>query len=107
MTSCADLKWNALFSIISKLNGPNLSQEETTNIDYFQRCEIFNSNPVLLARHFQYRVEVFFKEMIIDCPFGKVKYYAIRFEIQFRGSPYIHSFLWVINAPVLTKDNKD
>ena len=26
---------------------------------------------------------------------------------QFRGSPRIHSFLWLINAPLLTKDTKD
>ena len=62
---------------------------------------------MLLARHFHYRVEVFFKETIIDGPFGKVKYYAIHAEFQFRGSPHIHSFLWIINAPVLTKDTKD
>ena len=54
--SCADLRWNELVSIISKLNGLNLSQEDISNIDYFQRCEIVNSNTVLLARHFQYRV---------------------------------------------------
>ena len=97
--------WNELVSIISKLNGLNLLQEDViSNIDCFQRCEIRNSNPVLLARHFQYGVEVFFKEIIIDGPFGKVKYYAIRVEFQFRGSPCIHSFLWAINAPVLTKD---
>ena len=38
---------------------------------------------------------------------GKVKYYAIRVEFQFRGSPYIHSFLWVTGAPVLTKNTKN
>ena len=30
-------------------------------------------------------------------------YYAIRVEFQVRGSPHIHSFLWVLNAPVLTE----
>ena len=64
-------------------------------------------NAVLLARHFQYRVEVFFKEIIVNGPLGKVKYYAIRVEFQVRGSPRIHSFLWVLNAPVLKKDNID
>ena len=105
--SCADLRWNELVSIISKLNGLNLSEDDIKNLDYFKRCEILNNNPVLLARHFQYRVEVFFKEIIIDGPLGKVKYYAIRVEFQFRGSPHIHSFLWVIGAPVLTKDTKN
>ena len=105
--SCADLRWNELVSIISKLNGLNISDDDISNLDYFQRCEILNSNPVLLARHFQYRVEVFFKEIIINGPLGKVVYHAIRVEFQFRGSPHIHSFLWVIDAPSLTKDTKE
>ena len=60
-----------------------------------------------MARHFQYCVEVFFKEIILDDPLGKVKYFAIRVEFQFRGSPHIHSFLWVLNAPVLQKETKE
>ena len=35
-----------------------------------------------MARHFQYRVEVFFKEIILDGPFGITKYYAIRIEFK-------------------------
>ena len=62
---------------------------------------------MLLARHFQYRVEAFFKEIIVDGPLGKVIYYAIRVEFQVRGSPHIHSFLWILNAPIMTKDNTD
>ena len=61
----------------------------------------------MLARHFQYRVEVFFKEIVVNGPLGKVTYYAIRVEFQVRGSPHIHSFLWVLNAPILTCDNID
>ena len=76
-------------------------------MDYFERCRYLNLNPVVLARHFQYRVEVFFKVIIIDGPFGKVKYHAIRVEFQVQGSPHIHSFLWVLDAPILTKDKVD
>ena len=53
------------------------------------------------------RVEVFFQEIIIDAPLGKTKYYAIRVEFQVCGSPHVHSFLWVVNAPVLNSDNKE
>ena len=75
-------------------------------LHYFERYNILNSNAVLLARHFQHRVEIFFKEILIirDGPLGKVKYYAIRVEFQFRGSPHIHSFLWVLNAPTLAEN---
>ena len=51
-----------------------------------------------MARHFQYKVEVFFKELILDGPLGKPKY-AIRIEFQGRGSPHVHSFIWIFNAP--------
>ncbi|XP_057310099.1 uncharacterized protein LOC130648095 [Hydractinia symbiolongicarpus] len=93
--------------IKAKLNSENLTDEEIINLTYFERCRFLNLNPVLLARHFQYRVELFFKEIVVDGPLGKVKYCAIRVEFQIRGSPHIHSFLWVLNAPVLTENNID
>lgn len=43
---------------------------------------MLNSNPVLVARHFKYGVEVFFKEIVIDGPLGKMSYYAIRINFQ-------------------------
>ena len=73
-------------------------------MDFFERCCYLNLNAVVLARHFQYRVEVFFKIIIIDSQFCKVKYYAIRVEFQVQGSPHIHSFLQVLDAPILNKD---
>ena len=57
-----------------------------------------NKNPVLVARHFQYRVETFFKVIVLDEPLVKTSYYAIRVEFQVRGSPHIHSFIWILNA---------
>ena len=35
-----------------------------------------------MTRHLQYKVEVFFKEIILDGPFGITKYYAIRIELK-------------------------
>ena len=105
--SCANLRWNELISIIAKLKGENLSEEDINKLSYFERCRYLNLNPVLLSRHFQYRVEVFFKEIVVNGPLEKVTYYAIRVEFQVRGSSHIHSFLWVLNAPNLTKDNID
>ena len=51
-------------------------------MDFFERSHYLNLNPVVLARHFQYRVEVFFKVIITDGPLGKVKYHAVRVEFQ-------------------------
>ena len=97
--SCADLRWNELISIISKLEGSMLSEDEIQDLSYQDRCKLLNKNLVLLARHFQFRVEMFFKEIILDGPLGKTKYYFIKVEFPVRGSPHIYSFLWILNAP--------
>ena len=80
--SFADLSWNELVGIISKLNSLGFIKENVEGLNYFERCNILNSNAVLLARHFQHRVEIFFKEILIirDGPLGKVKYDAIQVE---------------------------
>ena len=97
--SCADLRWEELPYIINKLNNLGLSDEELKNLSYQDWCHLLNKNPVLLARHFQYKVEVFFKQIILDGPLGKTKYYAICIEFEERGSPHVHSFIWIFNAP--------
>ncbi|XP_066926174.1 uncharacterized protein [Clytia hemisphaerica] len=104
--SCADLRWDELISIIYKMKGQNVTDEFIDNLSYHERCDLLNSNPVLVARHFQYRVEVFFKTIVLDGPLDKTTYYAIRVEFQVRGSPHIHSFLWILNAPILTAATK-
>ena len=52
-------------------------------------------------------MEGFFKQIAIDRPLGKTKYFAIRVEFQVRGSPYIHCFIWIFNAPVINDNNVD
>ena len=52
-----------------------------------------------MPRHFQYKVEVFFKEVMLDGPLGKTKSCAIGIEFQEGGSQHVHSFIWILNAP--------
>ena len=54
--SCATLKWNDVFYAISKVNGI----DEINGMSYSDRFNLLNENPVIVARHFQYRVELFF-----------------------------------------------
>ena len=49
------------------------------------------------------KVEVFFKVIIFDSPLWKTKCYAICIEFQQRGSPHVHSFIWIFNAPNFEK----
>ena len=60
---------------------------------------MLNINLVLVARHFQYKVEVFFKEIIINGPLGITKYYALRIRFQERRSPQFHLFIWIHILP--------
>ena len=34
-------------------------------------------------------------------------FYTICVEFQVRGSPHVHCFLWMVNAPILTSNNKE
>ena len=56
---------------------------------------MLNNNP----RHFQQKVEVFFKEIILNGTLENTEYYAIRIEFQEKGSPHAHSVIWILNAP--------
>ena len=69
------------------------------NFSYQERTKLLNENSVLVARHFQYKVQVFLKELILDGPLGKTKYYALRIEFRERGSPHVHAFIWILDAP--------
>ena len=103
--SCADLRWNELISIISKLNGLNILEVDIDQISYHKRRDTFSKNPALVVSHFQYRVELFSKTIIPDGPFGKKNYYAICVEFQVRRSPRVHPFIWILDAPKLSKFN--
>ena len=68
---CADLRWEELPYIIKKLNNHGLSDRELKNLSYQERCTLLNNNTVLVAKHFQYKVEVLFKVIILDGHWGK------------------------------------
>ena len=50
----------------------------------FEKCELLNSNAVLLGCNFQHRIKNLFKEILLTplIIIGKVAYYAIIIEIQ-------------------------
>ena len=89
--------------ISSKLNNLVLNDKELKKSCYQERCNLLNISRELVARHFQHKVEVFVKEMILDSPLGFTKYYAIRIEFQERGnhvgSPHVFLSIRAFNAP--------
>ena len=46
--SFADLEWKEIPEIISKLNKLTFSEEYSESMNYFEKCELLNSYPVLL-----------------------------------------------------------
>ena len=105
--SCSELRWNELISIIFKLNVIDIADEDIDRLSYHERCDTLNKNPILVVRHFQYRAEMFFKVIVLDGPLGKTRYYAFRVEFRVRGTPHMHSFIWILTAPKLTKFSID
>ncbi|XP_078375419.1 uncharacterized protein LOC144658809 isoform X2 [Oculina patagonica] len=106
--SCADLRWPELFQILSRVKGENLTEEEIDSLSYNEKCSLLNLNPVIAAKHFQYRVETFFKDVLLSNanPIGKIVYYALRIEFQMRGSPHLHSLIWTSDCPELKQGNE-
>ena len=106
--SCADLRWPELFQIIARTQGKNLTDEQVEALSYNERCSMLNLNPVVVAKHFQYRVETFFTEVLLSTanPIGKIVYHALRIEFQMRGSPHLHALIWTSDCPKLTSETK-
>ena len=107
--SCADLRWPELFQIIARTQGQNMTDQEVEALSYTERCSMLNLNPVIVAKHFQHRVETFFTEILLSQlnPIGKIIYYALRIEFQMRGSPHLHALIWTSDCPKLDSDNKE
>ena len=107
--SCADLRWPELFQIISRIQGKDITDEEVDALSYDEKCKMLNLNPVIVAKHFQFRVETFFTEVLLSKskPIGKIVYYALRIEFQMRGSPHLHTLIWTEDCPKLTSETKE
>ena len=99
------LYWNDLVKVTLKFRNLKRAAEEIASVDYFTRCKFINHKPVTAIKYFQYRVKIFLRAVIlISGPPSNGKYYAIRVDLQFCGSPHVHSFRWVVNAPGIDKD---
>lgn len=93
--SCTDLRWHEFCQIIARTNGKNMTDEEVEALSFDERCRLLNLNPVIVAKHFQYRVETFFIEILLANvnPIDKIIYYALRIEFQMRDSLHLHALI--------------
>lgn len=99
--SAADMKWLDMIQIIARQYSVSYSDEDVQALSYDEKCSWLRRNPVTAARHFQYRLSIFFQEVLKSKakPLGEIVEYGIRIEFQARGSPHAHCVLWVKDAP--------
>ena len=86
----------------------SITDEQIEALSYNERCSMLNLNPVIVAKHFQFRVETFFTEVLLTKanPIGKIVHYALRVEFQMRGSPHLHALVWTSDCAKLTHETK-
>ena len=97
--SANDLHWPDLMSF--------LQSDTTSDIrrDPVNSAKLVRENPVMVAQHFVKRWRSLFKHVILngkEGALGEVTDYFVRVEFQNRGSPHLHIFLWIKDAPNLT-----
>ena len=108
--SSAETKWNHLLRILGNLiDHKNYCEEELNNLTWDDRCRLIQSDPVTCARHFDFQLNTFLKDVLMSelAPVGKVKDWFYRAEYQQRGSPHIHMLIWLEGAPVFGVDKDE
>ena len=95
------MKWPDMIQTIAKQYGVIYTDEEVNALLFEEKSNWLRQNPVTAARHFHYRLNVFFQEFLKSTarPLGEIVDYAIRIEFQTRGSPHAHCVIWVKDAP--------
>ena len=61
--SADDSNWADLMAALSKSRGQNLSEREAANLFPTEKRELMKTNPVVMARHFAYRLQCFLREV--------------------------------------------
>ena len=104
-----DMKWPDIIQIIARQYGATYSDEDVAALSFDEKSNWLRRNPVTAARHFLYRLNSFFQDVLKSKakPLGEIVDYAIRVEFQSRGSPHAHCVLWVKDAPKYGVDSNE
>ncbi|WAR02670.1 PIF1-like protein, partial [Mya arenaria] len=108
--SAADLKWHDTIQIIAEQQGKILSEDEIENLSWEERSGYLRANPVTAARHFNNRVQLFLKHILLNKelqPLGEITDYKYRIEFQQRGSPHVHMLAWIKDPPSFESNSED
>ena len=100
--SAADTKWPELLKTLGKLvRNIEYTDEDIEAMDWNDRCDLIQKDPVTCARFFDHRVQTFIHTVLRSHhePIGHLIDSFYRVEFQKRGSPHIHALLWIDGAP--------
>ena len=101
--SAAVLRWPEVIQAIAAQYGVQYTLDEIPELAWTTRSKWLRSNPVTAARMFQHRVETLMTKFLQhhSAPIGVIQDYLIRVEFQARGSPHVHTIIWIKDAPKL------
>ena len=104
--SAADLHWPEMVQAVASQYGKRLTHEDVSNMSVKQKSDYLHNNPVTGVRMFQYRVENFFSQYLLNAanPLGQISDHVIKIEFQMRGTPHAHCLLWIKDAPKIGRD---
>lgn len=108
--SAAETKWKVLLRVLGKLvKNKTYSDSEIDNMTWSEKNELIKSDPVTCARYFDFRLQMFFNNVLKheSAPVGKIKDFFFRIEFQQRGSPHVHILLWIDGAPKLGQNSEE
>lgn len=94
--------------LYEKRYGKKISLEDAMRLDKNIVTDLIKNDPVACSLVFEHKVRKFIIMLQKECGiFGKYRVidYYFRIEFQMRGSPHVHMFLWLENAPKYNKDN--
>ena len=95
--SCNDSNWIEMYKFIDN----SLSDEDIQLLSSTRKTQLLRNNPVKCAIYFTKRWQIFLNKFIKgpQQPLGFVTDHFARIEFQNRGSPHVHAFFWIKNAP--------
>jgi len=97
--SANDLEWLDLFHAIDSQRFQ--TEESVACLTHVEKVEFLNNHPAVCAEHFSNRVQSLIRFLSSPAKPLKfnLKHFFGRLEIQGRGSPHLHSVLWLEGAP--------
>lgn len=96
-----------MIQTIAKQYGVQYTDEQVGALSFEEKSKWLRQNPATAARHFQYRLNIFFQDFLKSTAklLGEIVNYAVRIEFQARGSPHAHCVIWVKGAPTFGVDD--